>query len=137
MGIIKAHLEDRPRRKTFARKMGFYYDQGTQSNLYKPSDGFYYQQEQNGFYYDGFYYDGFYYDKSQRQGFYYDKQQGFYYDEKDAAPAYKPSTGAPSFPAPPRFPAGPPPAAAPAPSAPAAEDGEYEYEYSDEYTDEE
>merc|ERR1711953_282289 len=111
MGIIKAHLEDRPRRKTFARKMGFYYDQGTQSNLYKPSDGFYYQQEQNGFYYDGFYYD-----KSQRQGFYYDKQQGFYYDEKDAAP---------SFPAPPRFPAGPPPAAAPAPSAPAAEDGEY------------
>merc|ERR1711953_927630 len=120
MGIIKAHLEDRPRRKTFARKMGFYYDQGTQSNLYKPSDGFYYQQEQNGFYYDGFYYDksdktkkaldngvkdgfyyngfyydGFYYDKSQRQGFYYDKQQGFYYDEKDAAPAYKPPTGAP------------------------------------------
>merc|ERR1711953_1448414 len=95
---------------TFARKMGFYYDQGfyyngfyydqgTQSNLYKPSDGFYYQQEQNGFYYDGFYYDksdktkkaldngvkdGFYYDGFYYDGFYYDKaqKQGFYYDQE-------------------------------------------------------
>jgi len=60
-------------------KMGFYYEQVQEGFYY--DNGFYYNQPE-GFYYDqktGFYYDGFYYD-----GFYYDQPQGFYYDQQDA-----------------------------------------------------
>merc|ERR1711902_139813 len=68
-------------------KMGFYYEQ--EGFYYNQPKGFYYNNQKNqGFYYnqlkqqEGFYYDqqqeGFYY-----EGFYYNQPQGFYYDQQD------------------------------------------------------
>lgn len=56
-----------------SKQNGFYYDQGFYYNEDLGKEGFYYDQEQ------GFYYEGFYYD----QGFYYNQPQGFYYDQSD------------------------------------------------------